>query len=410
MAQAKPNTSYRGLFEAIKTEMYAIAPRQQPQAEGDLDQELMGGRILPPAHHYSVLRWEDSETLIINAGWLQGIHEGAVLGLYPPETREPKPQALLTKATVKHSSPTEAVLLLDKMLGEETAKNAWVFMLEENLGALRVGLSLKLPENNAICQAFQEKIARYPMLMTDAEPEIFIQIKNNNIEVIGQNDQLLESFPANGTAEKAAERLLSRIMAYTQAKYLRTMEAQSSVIQVEFELLPIELDPVKMTEKKRLTADQKRDALGTIHFQNNDAFKIKISNKGRKGAYFTLLDIQPDHVINPLVPGENEEASTFFVAPGKFVEVPFGQAQQYYQVSPPAGIETIKLIATDKPIDLRPISASMGSITKGDSTPLEQLFGQSFFNEDIRARSGKTTNLSTGSVLIQTLNFVIDPE
>jgi metacaspase-1 len=149
--------------------------------------------------------------------------------------------------------------------------------------------------------------------------------------------------------------------------------------------------------------------LGTLHFQNNDAFKIKIINKGKKGAYFTLLDIQPDHVINPLIPGENEEASTFYVAPGKFMEVPYGQTQQYYEVGPPAGVETIKLIVTDKPVDLRPIIASKGSSTRSTSSALERLFGQTFFNDEIKSRNGNTTNLSAGSVRIQTVNFVIDP-
>jgi metacaspase-1 len=409
MAQAGPNTSYRGLFEAVKTEMYAIAPRQQPQAEGNLDQELMGGRLLPRTHHYNVLRWEDSETLVMNAGWLQGIHEGAVLGLYPPETRELASTTPLAKATVRGSSPAEAVLVLDKMLGEEEAKSAWIFMLEENLGQLRVGLGLKLPENHATCQALKGKIAQYPVFRTDLAPEVFIQLKQNNIEAIGPNDQLLESFPSALPADKAAERLLNSIKAYTQAKYLRSMEATSSVLQVECELIPFELDPVSKVVKNRITLAQKCDALGTLHFQNNDAFKIKIINKGKKGAYFTLLDIQPDHVINPLIPGENEEASTFYVAPGKFMEVPYGQTQQYYEVGPPAGVETIKLIVTDKPVDLRPIIASKGSSTRSTSSALERLFGQTFFNDEIKSRNGNTTNLSAGSVRIQTVNFVIDP-
>jgi hypothetical protein len=164
---------------------------------------------------------------------------------------------------------------------------------------------------------------------------------------------------------------------------------------------------VTFIEKRRRTTEHKRDAMGTVHFQYKDYFKLNIKNKSKKGIYFTLLDIQPDNVVNLLIPDETEDAAAYFVPIGKSMEAPSGK--EYYQIGRPAGVETLKLIVTDKPIDLRPISASKGTVNKGSNTPLERLFGQTFFNDDITTREGKTTNLSPGSVLIHTLNFIIDP-
>ena len=84
-AAATPSTTYRGLFEQIKLEMATKAPSQNPQVEGSLDQQIMGGQILGAPSFYRVAAWNDPVSVTVEAGWLHGIQNGAVLGFYRSE-------------------------------------------------------------------------------------------------------------------------------------------------------------------------------------------------------------------------------------------------------------------------------------------------------------------------------------
>ncbi len=403
LSQAPVNVSYRGLFEQIRTEMSAIAPRQQPQAEGMLDQELLGGRLLPKPAYWRVVRWDHPGAVGVDAGWVAGLNEGAVLGLFPPETRNPASATPLARGTVSAVLPFQATLTLDRELTQQAAKDAWVYVLEHNFGALQLGLSLQLPPGHPLRDQLANKLATYPMIRLDQAPDVYVVQSGNDIQIIARGDLLLESFSASMTPGVAAERVLRRILAYAQAKYLRQMEAQNPTLNVRFDLIPVQLDSRTLRETGELPIQNKLDAAGNLHFRVGDVFRVRVTNQGDKAAYFTLLDIQPDNVINVLIPPDGQTPAEFRVGPGQTVDVP-----RHFQIGPPSGVEMFKLIATEQPVDLRPIEVSRGTATRSNNNPLETLFGQTFFNEEVRTRGGKTVNLAAGSIHIQSFNFIID--
>lgn len=406
LSQVSPNTSYRGLFEQIRVEMSAIAPRQQPQAEGLLDQELLGGRLLERPTYFKVIRWNDPGSVVVDAGWVQGLNKGAVLGFYPAETRDTSKTPPLVKGTVQQVLPFEATLLLDQDLLQDTALQTWVYVLEQNFGDLQIGLSFQLPEGHPMRETILQKLARYPMIRIDgAAPEVFLLPAGNGAQLIGRSDLLLEDLKSTLSAPAAAERILRRILGYAQAKYLRQMEAQSPSLNLEFELIPVEVDPSTLREKGEIDPSSKRDTLGNLHFQDGDYFKLRVVNRGKKAANFTLLDIQPDNQINILIPDENETSAEFRIGPGQTQVVP-----KLFQIGPPAGVEMFKLLATEQAVDLRPIVQSRGVGTRSNTpkSPLEQLFGQTFFNDDVISRGGKTVNLAAGSLQVHSFTFIID--
>ena len=405
LSQVTPNTSYRGLFEQIRVEMSAIAPRQQPQAEGLLDQELLGGRLLESPNYYRTVRWNDPGSVVVDAGWVQGLNQGAVLGFYPAETREPGQATPLAKGTVQKVLPFEATIVLDKDLRQEAALETWVYVLEQNFGDLKIGLSIQLPENHPVRTALLEKLKPYPMIRLDEAPELFLNAAGKGTQLIGHGDLLIDE--QNGTLSPTleADRILRRIMGYAQAKYLRKMEAESPILNVSFELVPVEMDPSTLREKNEIPVETKRDASGNLHLQDGDIFKVRVTNRGKKSAYFTLIDIQPDNMINILIPDTGETAAEFRIGPGQTITVP-----KLFQIGPPAGTEMFKLIATEKEVNLRPIEQSRGDVgtRSNNQNQLEKLFGQTFFNDDIQTRGGKTVNLAAGSIHVHSFTFIID--
>ena len=53
-SNADKNSTYRGLFDKIKVELSGFAPRQTPQAEGDLDYTILGGKIAGKLDYFKV--------------------------------------------------------------------------------------------------------------------------------------------------------------------------------------------------------------------------------------------------------------------------------------------------------------------------------------------------------------------
>lgn len=404
LSSAAPATSYRGLFEQVRVEMGAIAPRQQPQAEGTLDQEILGGRLLPKPQYYRVIRWNDPASVAIDAGWISGLNNGAVLGLYPPETRDPSRATPIAKGTISMVQPFEATLQLDKSLTQEVAEQAWAYVLEQNLGDLRLGLAIRLPENHPVRKGLLEKISGVPMIRLDESPELYVTQEGNEVHLIGHGDVLLESLSGTLPPAVAATRLYQRMLNYAQAKYLRQMDMPpGGKLNVEMELVPVKIDPSGRQAPTPIPLESKRDALGNIHFQDGDFCGIRIRNNGDKAAYYTVLDIQPDNVVNPVIPDTHETASEFRVGPGQTIDI-----AKYFSIGPPAGVEMFKLIVTEQPVDLSRVITSRGAATRANQDPLEKLFGQTYFNEDCMSRGGKTINLAAGSVQIQSFNFIID--
>lgn len=404
LCQPQPPKTYRGLFEQIRIDMGATVPNQQPQAEGMLDQELLGGRLLEQPGYFHVVRWNDPGSVVVDAGWVQGLNKGAVLGLYPPETRNPNQTVPLARGTVTRVlSPFEATLSLDSNLEQSAARQAWVYVLEQNLGDLRLGLSLQLPETHPVRAALLEKIAKYPVVHLDESPDLYLVQYGAGIHLVGQDNRPLDSLSSAVPPALAADSLLRRMLQYAQAKYLRTMEAEGESIRLGFELVPVRARPQQRGQLDTIPIDTKRDASGMLHFQNLDSFKIRVTNYGDKAAYFTIIDIQPDNVINVIIPSREETTTEFRVMPGQTLE-----PRNCFWAGPPAGLEMFKLIGTDKPVDLRPLVKTKGASTRANATPLEKLFGQTFYNADCLRHKGQTNNLGAASVHIQSFTFMID--
>lgn len=402
-AEADKNTTYRGLFDKIKLEMSAIAPRQQPQAEGELDQQILGGNIVGKVSYYSVKNWNDPTSLVIGGGWLQGLNEGAVIGFYPPETREHSSGTPIITGVVAKCSSLESVVYLDGELDKADALGAWAMVLENSYGKLVINLQLDI-QSAAIKEAFTTKMEEYPILKIEQPAELFIIEKDQTIQLVTKDDLLLEEVPNSVYPKTIAYRLTQKILSFSQARFLRKLEVSSFYIPLEFEFVPVKYDRRVGMVTEEIPLAQKTDAEGTVHFKEGDAFQLKVHNFGEKSAYFTLLDIQPDNQINILVPAENEVPADFQVGPGESKTVP-----KTFEIGPPYGTEVFKLIATDEPIDLRSIVQTRGQTKNANPSPFERLLSDTYMKETTGTRGGRAISISSTKVNVFSQVFIIDP-
>ena len=179
----------------------------------------------------------------------------------------------------------------------------------------------------------------------------------------------------------------TQIRSYLQTKFLRSFKTEDS--NFEFQLAVEQID---CRTEKHVVLDQANG----IKLKVGSCIKFKITNTGLVGGYYTLIDIQPDNIINLLIPAVqlNYTASEYYLKPGdQFV------TSYAIEIAKPLGEETLKLICSKKPLEIADIIATQGNLKKGISqlNDFEQQFASSFHksNETIIRKNTDELGVTT---------------
>jgi len=146
-----------------------------------------------------------------------------------------------------------------------------------------------------------------------------------------------------------------------RADILRRASASDPSLKVEFEIVPVKIAP---------------QFSGSNTYKIGDTFQIRISNKGTKDAFFQLIDIQPDNLINLLFDANILSPNDLFIKAGQTKLVD----KITFRMSQPVGVEMFKLIASEKQLDLSVIATKV-PVQNRSSQPsefeqlLDELYG-----------------------------------
>jgi hypothetical protein len=413
-SNADKNSTYCGLFDKIKVEMSGFAPRQTPQAEGDLDYTILGGKIAGKLNYFKVEKWNGDKEVVINGGELLGLFTNTKVAFYPIDTKDvskakPKATGIVTSSTF-----TNSVVTLDGPLDKTAALGSWIFVTEKNYGSLEIKVKLEV-SNDALKNAILGEFAKYPFIKTvkDGVSDIIVDEGNTHsrgsqIKLTSANDAILLEEAVNSNLALTAESVVDKVKSFSQASYIRGLDVTDAKMDVSFEFIPIETvtDGDKVKEKSRGDIKSKIDETGVMTFKAEEAYKIKITNNGTKPLYFSIIDIQPDNVINLVVPNESTGrlALDYRINPGETKELGDDDIIVFY---PPTGNEVFKLIATETPLDLSSIIKTRGESSRGekDANPFSVLFSESF--KEGGSRGPKMPNVPQGSANVYTVTFKI---
>jgi len=414
--KAGKESTYRGLFNAIKVDMKVLAPNQEPQAEGNMDIAIFGGQAVDQKAYFAVDKWMDENNIIIQAGSIMGLYENSTVEFHKLGTTDPSKSTPLATGTVVGSTTFTSTIKPSVPLDKETAMGTWIFIKEQNFGDMRVAVSFDV-KNTDLNKLLADNFSKVGIVkIVDQNPDIVIEYNNkytrgNNIQVSTVTDLMLYDKPyANDKSEEIIAEITNTVKAYAQGKILRNLELEASKYDVRFEFIPIKVDNDEK-EKERYSVDTKKDANGNIIFNEGDYFKLKITNYGERRAFYNIIDIQPDNVVNLLVPVYDEKrqiripATEFKIDPGQSIELEYT-----FSFWPPFGNEVFKLIASAEPLNLEPIIMSSGTGTRGNMNPLELLISESYGNSGVSSRGGKsgyTPNIPQGNANTYTLVFKI---
>lgn len=415
VTNAEKTTTYRGLFDNIKVEMSSLVSRQTPLAEGDLDYMLFGGKGLGKPSYYTVTKDTVAKTITIPVGKIYGIFASTTLKLYKPDTRDTANAVLIARATITDAGEYSSDIKLDRQIPDNQLKNAWVYLDQVNFGDLGVKIKVNVsdPSLNKEITELLGKVKQVSLV--DNAADLFVESGMNSfsadsISLVNSGEMNVLQVEKGLDKDALYNALSARIADYARSKYLRNLSMANNDYKVTVEFVPLKCIANCSIPRSAEYADgsikQKADAGGNVTFHDGDKFRFNITNHSdQKILYYTVLDIQPDNVVNVLIPGRVDQAEEFRILQGQTVKL-----EKIFTIGPPYGTDVIKVIASDVPLDMRSIferKALTAGTRGGTPNPFETLVAGTFKAEGNSRRGPSEEAIQPDAVNIVTLPYNI---
>lgn len=344
MQQGIPAT-YRGLFDHVKAIMAGVSLRQFPLAEGQLDRRLSDGRWAAILPHANVSYWDSDYELSLYAGLLSGFTPGTTVAVFPPDIRDTVQTEPLATGTVRQSSLFDCKVELHHPIGQEAARSAWVLVRQAAL--VSPVLRYAITGQGANVERLRERLSAYPLISENNEATE-LTVTTGAAWRIDTYEGQVPWKSGNSHPDTWVEQAFEVVVGVARARLLRRLEAQSPLLQLELDFVPV---TVRKNGGKSQIVERLDPALlqrgGQWRFRVGESVLLRVSNRGLRPAYFSILDIQPDEQVNLLIPAPGRLPAEYYLRPGESREL-----DVIMEIAPPLGPDLIKLIATETPLDL----------------------------------------------------------
>lgn len=415
LANANKNTSYRGLFDNIKVEMSSLVSQQTPLAEGDLDYTIFGGKGMDKPLYFVIQKDEKTNVLSIPTGKIFGIFGNTTLKLYKTDTRDTANTKPISTGIITNAGEYSSEIKFDKKLTDTELKSAWVYLDEINYGDL--GIKVKLNVTDAEMKKNLTSVFNNikQATFTDDAADLFLESGMNSfspdsIYLVNGGEMIIWQVNKNIDKQNLYDSLAMKVGDYARAKYLRNLSLSNSTYKVSLEFVPLKC--IADCSNPRLAKYQddklksKMDVAGNIFFKEGDKFRLNIINHSdQKRLYYTVIDIQPDNKVNVLVPGRRDQPDDFLISQEDTIRL-----EKIFSIGPPYGVDVLKIIASDVPLDLRSIFESRGKAagTRGrPKSPFEKIVQGTYSAEGNKKRGPQEEAIQPDAVNIMTVPFHI---
>jgi metacaspase-1 len=387
-------TTYRSLFARLQVIVNRKTPGQNPVLEGTgLDRALFGGKFVEQKPFVEVEELKENR-LLVKGGQLAGLDEGAKIQVHPAGTNDPAKSEPLAAGTVVKSESFSATIRLDKPLNEGLLTQYWVFVTEPVFKIDPVVVRFLeggdddeggfLPMEQTV---LKDALKSLSLLRFEGTPDLLI-VKGHTRDTI----KIAANGYVFGTVPKIIEHpeeLKRELQRYTQYKLLQKVDIHEKKATVEVQFVPV---IHRVPDTSRI-----RDKMvgGMYEYYEGDTLVLWVKNIGKEDIYINMLDMQPDGIINSVLPNRLQK-----IYPAD-LKIPANSsrlfADYFLEVGPPYGTEIYKVFATPNEIDMEFITTTKG---RGESRStygfFEQLLKDSY-SVASRGQSTKSRGNANGS-------------
>jgi hypothetical protein len=131
-----------------------------------------------------------------------------------------------------------------------------------------------------------------------------------------------------------------------------------------------------------------------------EKYKLKIENNSDEDLYYTVLDIYPDNTIEILYPYKTKSPADYFVKNNSIINRSLAVTQ-----GSPKGVETLKIIITKQPMDLRAVFENR--ITRDDMHAFQAVMDEAMNDRSANATRGDVTNVKVEEVGVLSTSFIV---
>lgn len=380
LQDANKSTTYRELFDKIKIEMNRLAPRQTPQIEGVIDQQVFGGNVIDQQPYFVPQEWIDEQQLVLNAGVIHGFTQNSTVDIYLFETQNFEDATSLAKATIISATTLRSTI---EIAGDASAlkQNKLKIVLDEqSFGNLTIRLQNRLTENEEQVSVLLDSLDNSSFIeLVEETPDLVLTNadtsgRGNSISLLTAQELALYQTDWNKPVDKIAGALKEEFKQFAKVRLLRNLSLSSNELKVKLEIIPIEyrMENGYPVITDSLDIKEFTTETGHIVLPVGQAFFLRVIHDGSEPAFYTVINFTPSGEAQLTVPFRE-------YTPGDFVIQPFQRkslTNNLLQVAEPTGIEAFKLIATKEPLDLTPILLRMrgpGTRSSSVSNPFQTL-------------------------------------
>lgn len=356
LAKMNKNYSASELFERVKLKMKHLAPNQNPKMEASEDMFLFGEGNPTQELLYPIKEVISSTELVIGVGTITEVYEGSIIEVVSLEDESVKGTGEVITAML-----TECDILMDEPISIQEGELWKVRVMEKMQPEISCHVqnlvSAESDWSNVIQEVMKNKLVKENQEVAD------LYFNEDDGKLILSDAQGLVLFEKRFSENRATynqSKINNIIGTFTQGKYIRSFVSDNSFLNLTLEIKQVDC------EDQKNELDEPTDQISV-----GSCIKLRVSNEGKKAAYFSVLDIQPDNYINLIIPAVTlgYTPSEYYLEPGEVFETNYT-----IEIAPPYGNELMKLISTDEPVDLSAIMRSKGSQTRGNAP--DHSFGQ----------------------------------
>lgn len=391
LASMKNSYTFQELFDRVKLKMKVLAPRQNPQWEGPSDILLLGGKIPQEEEFFSVSDRVSSTSITANVGTISDVFVGSSVEIYSKDRGK-----IIARGAVSDALLTQSTITLEEELVTEEDELIVVKIIEKAYAGLQASLVSTLDAESQWLSTVNEVIGMPIVSLVTANADLFISesIDDSAIEIATKDGSVVYTHKYKKSLEpKLKADIINTIRSFIQGNFLKSYENPNS--NHEFDLEIVIVDCSTGREIESINSQDGELKIGSC-------VQFKVTNTGLQGAYFSLIDIQPDNVINLIAPAVDlgYTADEYYLKAGKSYVTNYT-----IEIAQPFGQETVKLISSKTPLDLSGIISSQGKSTRGlaNRNPFEQMFAETY-NVTTRGTKIRKTGEQVGT---KTLYFNI---
>ena len=389
--------TYRTFFTKIQTIIDIKTPQQHPVMEGDGTERLMfGGKFIEQRTFFEI-EGISKKIALVNGGKLAGLDSGARISLYPSGTNDLSAAKRFTTGTIIKASAYNSEVLLDTLISI-APKALWAFIAEPVFNLSPIVLEIESHGNDSLrgfntqeIKTIKEGVKNFPFIKFYGYPDLLLT-KGKEMDTIKLYGSGVVFTTVNRNEYKET------LLRYVQYKFFKSIEIKDQSGVLDVSLIPLVNGRADTSLKQVGIQDG-------YEFKVNDTIVLLIKNFTNTPLYFNVLDLQPDGIINSILPNRKAGIypSDLKIGVGKTLLL----SQYPIRILPPHGNEVFKIFCSKEEINMEEIVVLKAKISRGNLSALEKIVQAGYVKTD---RGIETTIVSNSEGSMFNLPFTIVPK